>query len=88
MFGTVEAKMAGMVDVYKYYTRTFHKPIHMREPYPNHDCLKCHAESAKWLQHDEHIQIKADLFADKAKCLDCHGADHPAHTLNEKVAMR
>jgi nitrate/TMAO reductase-like tetraheme cytochrome c subunit len=88
MFGTVEAKMSGMVDVYKYYTRTFHKPIKMREAYPNHDCLKCHAESAKWLQHDEHIQAKADQFADKMKCLDCHGGDHPAHTINEKVAMR
>jgi len=88
MFGTVEAKMSGLVDVYKYYTRTFHKPIMMRGPYPNHDCLKCHAESALWLKHDEHIQAKADLFADKVKCLDCHGASNPAHTLNEKVAMR
>jgi cytochrome c nitrite reductase small subunit len=79
MFGTVEAKMAGMVDVYKYFTHTYPKVIAMREPYPNHDCLKCHAESAKWLKHDEHIAAKDDLFADKMKCLDCHGADHPAH---------
>ena len=79
MFGTVEAKMSGMVDVYKYFTRTYPKVIAMREAYPNHDCLKCHAESAKWLKHDEHIAARDDLFADKMKCLDCHGADHPAH---------
>jgi cytochrome c nitrite reductase small subunit len=79
MFGTVQAKMSGMVDVYKYFTRTYPKVISMREPYPNHDCLKCHADSAKWLSQDVHIAVKDDLFADKAKCLDCHGDEHPAH---------
>jgi len=89
MFGTVEAKMSGMVDVYKYFTRTYPKVIAMREPYPNHDCLKCHAESAKWLKHDEHIAAREDLFADKMKCLECHGADHPAHPDSvRKVALR
>jgi len=79
MFGTVEAKLSGMIDVYKYYTRTFHIPIKMRSPYPNDDCLKCHAESAKWKPiHDE---FKASLFSGETKCLDCHGNDHPAHTL-------
>ncbi|HME10890.1 MAG TPA: NapC/NirT family cytochrome c [Bryobacteraceae bacterium] len=90
MFGTVEAKMAGMEDVYKYFTRTWSNPISMREPYPNHDCLKCHAESALWLKHDEHIAARDDLFADKMKCLDCHGADHPAHpeSVRKVVAAR
>jgi len=89
MFGTVEAKMAGMEDVYKYFTRTYPKVIAMREPYPNHDCLKCHAESAKWLKHDEHIAARDDLFADKMKCMDCHGVDHPAHPDSvRKVAQR
>ena len=90
MFGTVEAKMDGMVDVYKYYTRTFPKEIKMRRPYPNHDCLKCHADSAKWLGHAEHIEKKADLFADRMKCMDCHDPmGHPAHAVGaNRVAMR
>jgi nitrate/TMAO reductase-like tetraheme cytochrome c subunit len=89
MFGTVEAKMSGMVDVYRYFTRTYPKIISMRESYPNHDCLKCHAESAKWLKQDEHIMARDDLFADKTKCMDCHAADHPAHPDSvRKVAMR
>ncbi len=86
-FGTVEAKEAGIIDVYKYFTHTYHFPIKMREPYPNHDCLKCHAESAKWLKHDEHVAAKDDLFADKLKCMDCHASEHPAHTLKQ-VASR
>ncbi|MBA3916335.1 MAG: NapC/NirT family cytochrome c, partial [Acidobacteriales bacterium] len=33
MFGTVQAKSEGLVDVYKYYTRTFTLPLKMRHPY-------------------------------------------------------
>jgi cytochrome c nitrite reductase small subunit len=89
MFGTVEAKQAGMIDVYKYFTHTYHKPIKMREPYPNHDCLKCHLDSARWLKHDEHMAAKDDLLNDKMKCLDCHGGDHPAHNIpDEKKVAR
>ena len=87
IFGNFKAKKAGMVGVYKYYTRTFHKPVKMREAYPNHDCLTCHAQSQKWLKHEEHVGAKADLFADKMKCLDCHGSDHPAHMIDPNNAM-
>jgi hypothetical protein len=51
--------------------------------------LKCHADSAKWMKEDVHVAVRDDLFADKAKCLDCHGADHPAHPDSvRKVAVR
>jgi cytochrome c nitrite reductase small subunit len=88
IFGTVEAKASGMVDVYKYYTRTFHLPVAMRSPYPNHDCLKCHADSAKWRDAagGVHTAIQDQLFSDQLKCLDCHGSDHPAHTLAAQAA--
>jgi len=88
MFGTVEAKEAGMIDVYKYFTKTYPPIISMREPYPNHDCLKCHADSAKWMKEDVHMAVRDDLFADKTKCLDCHGADHPAHPDSVRKADR
>jgi len=88
MFGTVEAKEAGMIDVYKYFTKTYPNIIAMREPYPNHDCLKCHADSAKWLKEDVHMAVRDDLFADKMNCLDCHGADHPAHPDSARKAAR
>jgi len=91
MFGTVEAKLSGMIDVYKYYTRTFHPVIKMREPYPNHDCLKCHRDSAKWRANQLHIENEADLVADRKKCKECHETvmGHPAHPEGaNKVAMR
>lgn len=80
MFGTVEAKMDGVLDVYKYYTRTFRLPIKMRRPYPNNDCLKCHAESAKFA--GSHQEFKEELFAGKSTCMQCHGESNPAHILS------
>ena len=85
MFGTVEAKWAGMIDVYKYYTRTFKLPIKMRHAYPNGDCLKCHAQSAKWLSFNEHTGAKEDLFSERMACQDCHGITHPAHPISQKL---
>jgi len=79
VFGTVQAKKEGMIDVYKYFTRTFKLPVKLRHPYPNNDCLKCHAESAKWRAiHDD---FKQTLFSGEMTCMECHGAEHPAHTL-------
>lgn len=79
LFGTVEAKKEGLNDVYKYYTRTFHLPIKLRHPYPNNDCLKCHAGSAKWLA--SHEDYKDALFSGQATCMQCHADSNPAHKL-------
>lgn len=79
LFGTVEAKKSGIIDVYKYFTMTFHLPIKMREPYPNTDCLKCHAESVKWAAF--HQDFRDALFAGEMTCMQCHRENNPAHTL-------
>jgi cytochrome c nitrite reductase small subunit len=83
IFGTVEAKKEGLTDVYKYYTRTFHLPLKMRHPYPNHDCLKCHAGSAKWLA--SHEDYKDALFSGQATCMQCHADSNPAHNIAQTV---
>ena len=79
LFGTVQAKIAGVVDVHKYYTGNFRQQIRMREPYRNDDCLKCHAGAVKWSVN--HAGSKDSILAGKATCLGCHGQAHPAHTL-------
>lgn len=79
MFGTVEAKSEGIFDVYRYYTRTFSLPLKMRHPYPNNDCLKCHAGSAKFLA--SHKKDREAMFADDVSCMQCHDDDNPAHSL-------
>lgn len=67
MFGTVQAKKKGMIDVYKYFTRTFHLPVKLRHPYSKNDCLKCHAQSVKWL--GIYDGFKESLFSGDMKCM-------------------
>jgi len=83
IFGTYKAKMEGVHDVYMYYTRQFKLPIKLRNPYPNTDCLKCHAESVKWL--GVHGDFKDDIFSGKTSCLDCHADATPPHTVDIKI---
>lgn len=78
--GAVQAKTQGIVDLYKYYTGTFHVPLAMRNPYRNSYCLKCHAEAAKFLVTIDHRRNQAALFSGKRACMDCHGEAAPAHS--------
>ncbi len=80
LFGTVQAKIAGIIDVHKYYTGSFRQQIQMREPYRNDDCLKCHAGAARWSLN--HAGSRDSILAGEATCLGCHGKAHPAHTLS------
>ena len=77
MFGTVEAKMAGMIDVYKYYTRTYTFPIEMRSPYPNNDCLKCHADAEKWKAQASHAEFSGSILSGETSCMQCHSGNQP-----------
>lgn len=79
MFGTVQAKAQGVFDVYKYYTHSFTLPLKMRQPYPNNDCLKCHAGSAKFLA--SHKKDREAMFSDEVSCMQCHEDDNPAHNV-------
>lgn len=78
--GTFEAKLAGLRDVYKYYTRTFHLPIKMPRPYQNQLCLKCHDGSRKFLADDSHTgpdgKVSADLVRNETRCTECHKLPH------------
>jgi len=77
LFGTVQAKIAGVIDVHRYYTRAFRLPLAMREPYANTDCLKCHAGAVRWVAaHDE---AKEAILGGKVTCMSCHGDANPAH---------
>ena len=78
LFGTVEAKIHGIGEVVKYYTGSYDLPVAMWKPYRNADCLKCHAESNKWLSVDAHTdeETEQELFADLTSCMSCHDSAH------------
>ncbi|MGH9512374.1 MAG: NapC/NirT family cytochrome c [Terriglobales bacterium] len=85
MFGTLQAKREGLNDVYRYYTRTFRLPIKLRHPYPNGDCLKCHADSVKWIA--AHSDYKDAIFSGEASCMQCHADSNPAHNIANRAAQ-
>lgn len=85
LFGTVEAKIHGVGEVLRYYTGNYDLPLSMWNPYPNGDCLKCHARSSKWLAQEEHGEgeAKRELFDGTTSCMSCHDT---AHNVNIQVA--
>ncbi len=78
MFGDVQAKMAGLSDVYKYYTRTYKIPVRMHKPYQNSECLKCHENTPKFVDSESHVDLLPAIRAGEFSCVDCHG---PAHVV-------
>jgi cytochrome c-type protein NapC len=86
LFGTAKAKMNGIRQVLRYYAGTYERPLAMWEPYRNQECLKCHAESARWRRHEEHVGegSREALLADRASCMDCHEAGHTGVRLSSR----
>jgi len=78
LFGTVEAKMHGIGEVFRYYTGTYELPVEMWKPYSNSDCLKCHAQSNRWLSVEAHTDgdSEVELFEDQVSCMTCHDSAH------------
>ena len=89
LFGTAEAKLHGIGEVLKYYTGTYEVPLSMWTPYPNADCLKCHAESKLWLSVDAHTyeETEEELFANQISCMECHGAAHEVRKPTEMAGL-
>jgi len=87
MYGTVLTKMGGMRHVWLYYTEYKNIPldealttIHLREPYPNQNCMQCHSsENAIWTRVPEHKSSLEDVRTGKISCASggCHGYAHP-----------
>jgi hypothetical protein len=89
LFGTVEAKLHGIAEVAKYYTGSYDSPVTMWKPYPNADCLKCHAKSGRWQSVDAHTDEGAEpeLFEDRTSCMSCHESAHNVRTSTARAGL-
>jgi cytochrome c nitrite reductase small subunit len=86
MFGTVQAKLAGMGHVARNVTGRYTLPLKIAHPYPNSRCLACHGESQKFLKSEGHPKEDLPgLLSGATSCIDCHG---PAHPTAETAASR
>jgi cytochrome c nitrite reductase small subunit len=78
MFGSLQAKLAGVGHVVRHVTGTYARPIKLASPYSNLRCLECHGRSQKFLTSPAHPgEALPALVSGTLSCLVCHG---PAHT--------
>ena len=82
IFGTVEAKINGLKEVYRYTFRTYRLPVRMGQPYDLSICLNCHAQSALFLKPrndpEAHTGTLQAVIDNEISCLTCHGPVHPS----------
>jgi len=71
MFGTVQAKIAGLGHVARNLSGRYSLPLKIAHPYPNSRCLACHAESQKFRKSEGHR---------RRTCPSCSRARPPAST--------
>lgn len=77
IFGTAEAKVGGLIDVYMYLTRSYELPITLRHDYNFTICLNCHAQSALFQEEESHEGIVEEVLGGGMVCTDCHELAHP-----------
>ncbi len=76
LFGTVEAKLAGLGHIWKESTGSFTMPVKIARPYRFTICLDCHAESARFNGVRQHKGLVARIVSGEAGCTSCHGTSH------------
>ncbi len=77
LFGTMEAKLAGVRHLFNFYTGRYELPIKIAKPHRNSICLHCHGPSKKYQKVELHKQVGADIMANKTTCVECHSPVHP-----------
>jgi cytochrome c-type protein NapC len=87
MFGTVATKLGGLRHVYEYVlhyrsmpTDEFLATIHIRQPFPNATCIRCHSTANPgWTAVGDHASALAEVRAGTVSCASegCHGPAHP-----------
>lgn len=77
LLGGVKSKWRGLRHLYAYYTSDRQTRPKLYSPYPNANCLHCHAGAAKYEESPTHQTISEELKKGEASCLDCHGPAHP-----------
>lgn len=82
MFGDLRAKLRGIRHVSVNYVGIIPDRLSLYEPFPNADCLGCHASARNFEENMFHGGIRAELEADETSCLACHTATHAIDDLD------
>jgi cytochrome c-type protein NapC len=76
LFGTMKAKLNGLMHVFVHYTGGPRGPIELYAPYPNHNCMHCHDDARGYLEVPVHLSHAAELRSGERSCLSCHDVAH------------
>jgi len=85
IWGTLDAKLAGVRHMMKTVTRSYTFPIEHHGPFDIDSCLNCHAQAATFRSVDAHKDpdTQQALFKREMGCTGvCHVAAHPEEALN------
>lgn len=96
ILGRYGGLMAGATDLISYFSRHYPQPAALEEPYPDANCLKCHANIAQKQDFNNHFHVFLPRWQaiDKhaATCVSCHlshdtNGDIKIGFLNEKTTV-
>ena len=85
IWGTVDAKMAGVRHMLRTVANDYKFPIQLAEPFDIGSCLNCHARAASFRGVAAHQDpdTQQALMKGELTCTGvCHAAGHPAEALN------
>lgn len=76
MFGTVKAKMNGLKHVWVHYFGVIPERPKLYQPYPNYNCLHCHADARPFVTSESHQEHMPAIQSGEKSCLECHEVAH------------
>jgi len=88
--------MAGATDLINYFSGHYPQPAVLEEPYPDANCLKCHADIGKKQEFNNHFHVFLPrwqaLDKNAATCVSCHVShdstgDAKISYLNQKATI-
>ena len=77
LFGTLEAKIAGLGHIWKETAGTYVLPVRLKTSYRFTICLNCHGQSHKFLTQTAHAGVVPRTLRGETTCADFHGLSHP-----------
>lgn len=89
IWGTMDAKIAGLMHMVRTLTGDYDLPIEMHAPFDINSCLSCHAASPAFREVAEHQDpdVQKALLSREMSCTGvCHPDAHPASALTGGVA--
>ncbi|MEO5936531.1 MAG: hypothetical protein ABIP81_04895, partial [Terriglobales bacterium] len=88
MFGDAKAKMRGLKHVWVWLTDDRKPPLALYNPYPNQNCLHCHAGAKSFEEgaiHNADAETMLQIKSNKIGCTSsgCHDTVHNAQGLKD-----